>query len=84
MDSYTGAAEGGSSTGSSVRMRMNNIKHYTENARLQEAIKLFSTLEEDEDQLGIGDEDNDKDSSLALINIRNVAGISPEILDSTL
>lgn len=32
--------------GDSVRERTNNSKHYTENARLAEVFKLYSTLEE--------------------------------------
>lgn len=45
MDMNVSSA-GSSSSGSSIRERMNNSKHYTETARLQEAVKLYSTLEE--------------------------------------
>lgn len=60
-----------SSTGSSSnRARMNNIKHYTETARLQEAIRFHSTLEDEEPLF---------DDNGALLSIRNIAGINYNI-----
>jgi transcriptional regulator of acetoin/glycerol metabolism len=44
----------------SIRARMNNTKHFTESARLQEVNQLYSTLEEHP----IGEDDDNEEAEL--------------------
>jgi hypothetical protein len=52
---FTSTHSGKSSSGeASIQNRMANAKHYTEDARLQEVIKLYSSLEDREDHVFSG------------------------------
>lgn len=76
MDLSSMGSSQASSQGSSIRERMNNSKHYTEGARLQEVVAMYSTLDDDGGYYdGGGDGDDGASGKADQHRIANIAGL---------